>query len=57
MEDGQKAQNIESQKPSQIKCSLCGKNMKVRVRQAGENQGKQFWVCTAYPDCKNVMPI
>jgi restriction system protein len=55
VEEGQKPLESESQKPVQKICSQCGKNMRLRVRQAGESKGKQFWVCAAYPDCKNVI--
>lgn len=38
-------------------CPACGKPMTLRTAQKGENAGKQFWGCTAYPDCKGIVKI
>jgi restriction system protein len=38
-------------------CSQCGKPMVLRTAKTGKNAGKQFWGCTAYPDCKGVAPV
>lgn len=37
------------------KCPRCGKAMVLRTAQKGKNAGKQFWGCSAYPDCKGVV--
>jgi len=38
-------------------CAQCGKPMALPTAQAGENAGKQFLACTAYPDCRGVVAI
>ncbi len=38
-------------------CPQCGKAMVLRTAKTGKNEGKQFWGCTAYPDCKGVVNI
>jgi len=31
--------------------------MVLRTAQKGKKAGKQFWGCSAYPDCKGVVEI
>lgn len=38
-------------------CPQCGKPIVLRTAQSGKNAGKQFWGCSAYPDCKGVIAI
>lgn len=38
-------------------CPQCGKPMALRTAKTGKNAGKQFWGCTAYPECKGVVNI
>ncbi len=38
-------------------CPLCGKPMVLRTAQTGKNAGKQFFGCSAYPDCKGVVNL
>jgi four helix bundle suffix protein len=38
-------------------CPRCGKPMALRTAKSGKNEGKQFWGCTAYPDCKGVVNL
>ncbi|MEI8033325.1 MAG: four helix bundle suffix domain-containing protein [Chlorobiaceae bacterium] len=38
-------------------CPQCGKPMVVRTAHSGKTAGKQFWGCTAFPDCKGVVAI
>jgi four helix bundle suffix protein len=38
-------------------CPLCGKAMVLRTTKNGKNAGKQFWGCTAYPDCRGIVNI
>jgi four helix bundle suffix protein len=38
-------------------CPKCGKPMALRTAQKGRHPGKQFWGCTAYPDCKGLVDI
>ncbi|MHB9026678.1 MAG: four helix bundle suffix domain-containing protein [Armatimonadota bacterium] len=38
-------------------CPKCGKAMVLRTAQKGERAGKQFWGCSAYPDCKGLIDL
>jgi four helix bundle suffix protein len=38
-------------------CPECGKAMVLRTAQKGKKAGKQFWGCSAYPDCKGLLDI
>jgi len=38
-------------------CPKCGKPTVLRTAQSGKNAGKQFWGCSAYPDCKGVVNV
>ena len=43
---------IEERKTNPLVCPWCGKPLAVRTAQKGANAGKQFYGCTAYPNCK-----
>lgn len=47
---------IPEQKEEMI-CELCQGPMRIRSLLNGENAGKQYYVCDAYPQCKNVKPV
>jgi four helix bundle suffix protein len=36
-------------------CPQCGRAMVLRTAQKGRNAGKQFWGCSAYPECRGVV--
>lgn len=38
-------------------CPQCGKPTALRTAKTGKNAGKQFWGCTAYPECKGVVNL
>ena len=38
-------------------CPQCGKPTVLRTAKTGKNEGKQFWGCTGYPECKGVVNI
>ena len=38
-------------------CPQCGKPMVLRTAQKGKSSGKQFWGCSAYPECKGLVDI
>lgn len=38
-------------------CPECGKPMRRRNAQKGENAGSDFWGCSAYPDCRGTRKI
>jgi restriction system protein len=37
------------------RCPQCGNAMVQRTAKTGKNAGKQFWGCTAYPECRGVV--
>ena len=60
---GQKKQNQadqanQSDQTDQIpNCPDCGKLMVLRTAKTGKNEGRQFWGCSAYPECKGVVNL
>ena len=38
-------------------CPVCGKPMIKRVTKKGINSGKEFWRCSAYPQCNGTRNI
>jgi four helix bundle suffix protein len=38
-------------------CPRCGKPMVLRTAKNGKNTGRQFWGCSAYPDCTGVIDV
>lgn len=38
-------------------CPKCGKPMTLRTARSGKHAGRQFWGCTAYPNCKGVLEL
>jgi four helix bundle suffix protein len=38
-------------------CPKCGKPMVLRTAKSGKNEGRQFWGCSAYPECKGTVKI
>jgi len=44
-----------SERPGEApRCSKCGRDMVVRFRRADQ---VPFWGCSAYPDCRNIVPF
>ena len=39
------------------KCPLCSSLMVLRTAKSGKNLGKQFWGCSAYPECKGAAKL
>ena len=37
-------------------CKVCGKPMALRTARKGKSEGRSFWGCTGYPECKGTMP-
>ncbi len=37
-------------------CKLCGKPMALRTARKGKSEGRSFWGCTGYPECKGTKP-
>jgi four helix bundle suffix protein len=38
-------------------CPQCGKPMHRRTARKGACEGRPFWGCSAYPDCRGIVPI
>jgi four helix bundle suffix protein len=38
-------------------CPLCGSPTVLRTAKSGKNAGKQFWGCSAYPECRGVVKL
>ena len=38
-------------------CPKCGKAMVLRTAHKGNQPGKQFWGCSAYPECKGLLDV
>lgn len=41
-------------KGNQKICNLCESPMKRRIKQTGSDAGIEFWVCSRFPECRNV---
>lgn len=35
-------------------CSVCDRPMKKRMKHTGDDAGVEFWVCSRFPECRNV---
>ncbi len=38
-------------------CPKCGKPMLRRMQKKGQQQGREFWGCSDYPNCNGIRPI
>lgn len=38
-------------------CPKCGKPMFRRMQRKGQQQGREFWGCSDYPNCNGIRPI
>ncbi|MDE6740893.1 MAG: four helix bundle suffix domain-containing protein [Muribaculaceae bacterium] len=38
-------------------CPICGKTMLKRIQKRGQEQGREFWGCSAYPNCRGARNI
>ena len=38
-------------------CPKCGESMVLRTAKSGKNEGRQFWGCSAYLDCRGTIPM
>lgn len=50
-------QQARSDRESGPACPACGKPMLRRQARQGPRAGKPFWGCTAYPDCRETLPV
>ncbi len=57
-ERNRKKHNVGQKPDDQIpNCPLCGNAMVLRTARKGKNEGRSFWGCSNYPDCKGVIDI
>ncbi len=53
--------SVASSKPEEHSnsrlCPKCNSPMQIRTATKGANQGKQFYVCSNYPNCREVIPV
>ena len=52
--EARKARSIATGAPE---CPICGKPMLKRMQKKGQMQGREFWGCSAYPQCTGTRPI
>lgn len=52
--EARRAHTVETGAPS---CPNCGKPMLKRLQKRGQNQGREFWGCSDYPQCTGTLPI
>lgn len=50
-------QQVKIKRPPKVEsgikfCGNCGREMKVKKKLTGADEGKQFWVCSGFPECK-----
>ena len=50
-------QKITTDKENSQLCPKCGSEMLLRETKKGENAGKQFWGCSAFPKCRTFRDI
>jgi restriction system protein len=46
---------IVKNKPETKSCSKCGSEMVLRKASKGKNSGNEFWGCSGFPKCRNVI--
>lgn len=56
------AERLETRREKAIKgeapaCPNCGIPMLKRMQKKGQGQGREFWGCSNYPQCKGIRPI
>lgn len=52
--EARKAQAASDNAPG---CPECGKPMLRRMQKRGQGQGREFWGCSDYPNCRGVRPL
>ena len=61
LDDMFKGIDIEDAEPTVISerpnCPLCGNRMVKRTAKKGVNEGKEFWGCSTFPKCKEIINI
>lgn len=52
--EAKRKQAIEAKVP---KCPQCGMPMWKKMQKRGVNQGREFWGCSGFPNCRCILPI
>ncbi len=52
-----KKQYSEANRNNPPSCPRCGRKMALRTAKQGHYQGRNFWGCSGYPNCKSVVNI
>jgi restriction system protein len=52
-----KARTAQGTSPEGPPCPVCGKSTRRRTAAKGPRAGKEFWGCSAYPDCRGIIDI
>ncbi len=52
--EAKRKQAMEEKAPN---CPQCGMPMWKRMQKRGVKQGREFWGCSGYPNCKCILPI
>ena len=52
--EARKTQAASSGAPT---CPKCGKPMLKRMQKKGQQQGREFWGCSDYPNCNGIRPL
>ena len=53
----QPARRVEQPERDPPACPQCDEPMVLRTARRGKNAGNQFWGCSAYPQCKGILPV
>lgn len=51
------ARKAEASENGAPKCPKCDRPMLRRMQKKGRMQGREFWGCSGYPECKGLLPI
>ena len=55
--DRLEARKAQAKSDNAPHCPDCGKPMLRRMQKRGQMQGREFWGCSDYPNCRGVRPI
>ncbi|MBO5445761.1 MAG: topoisomerase DNA-binding C4 zinc finger domain-containing protein [Muribaculaceae bacterium] len=51
------ARKTEARESGAPTCPKCGKPMFKRTQKKGQQQGREFWGCSDYPNCNGTRPL
>jgi restriction system protein len=53
----QHVKEIVKEKSDTKSCSRCNAEMVLRKARKGKNSGNEFWGCSTFPKCRNVIAV